>query len=142
LIGKTDDVGRDVGKADDLIDAGAKTGAMNAIDDIPTIHFDGSTPNISRNIREAQEAGQPSLLHRETNPAVIAANRAENVKGWKGPGSMDEYPFASTREGGLGATLAGVPLQEQRIQGGMLSSFYQRYNIGPGDAFRVVVDDF
>ncbi|MFC1466147.1 MAG: NucA/NucB deoxyribonuclease domain-containing protein [Candidatus Brachytrichaceae bacterium NZ_4S206] len=43
------------------------------------------------------------------------------MKGYTGLGSPDEYPFASTYEGDAGAQVKGVPLQEQRIQGGKLA---------------------
>jgi hypothetical protein len=56
-----------------------------------------------------------------------------------GEQSPDEYPFASTYEGGSGAQVLGVPLAEQRIQGGSLSRFYQQNNIGDGDQFLVRV---
>lgn len=36
--------------------------------------------------------------------------------------------------------VAGVPLAEQRIQGGVISSFYQEFGLGQGDPFQVVVD--
>jgi len=43
-------------------------------------------------------------------------------------------------QGGAGARVEGVPLGEQRIQGGVLSSFYQKFGIGQGDPFQVVVN--
>ena len=33
----------------------------------------------------------------------------------------------------------GVPLAEQRIQGGVVSQFYEQSGIGQGDPFQVVV---
>jgi len=80
----------------------------------------------------------PSVLNRETDPDVIAANRAAATRDFDGEGSPDEYPFASTAQGGAGAQVQGVPLAEQRIQGGILSSFYRKFGIGQGDAFEVV----
>ena len=112
-----------------------------ATSEIPEIHFGKDTPEITGNMREAQSEGQDMVLHRETSPDAIRANRAANRAGWKGSDSMEEFPFASTKEGGAGAKLKGVPVSEQRIQGGKLSSFYQKFNIGGGDPFRVVVDD-
>jgi hypothetical protein len=40
---------------------------------------------------------------------------------------------------GLGARVSSAPLEEQHTQGGVLSSFYTKFAIGQGDAFRVVV---
>jgi hypothetical protein len=107
---------------------------------VPEIHFGAKTPNITGNIRKAQADGRNMVLHREANPSAIAGNRAANRSVWHGKGSMEEFPFASTKEGGLGASLAGVPLAEQRIQGGTISSFYQRFGIQDGDPFRVIAD--
>jgi hypothetical protein len=96
------------------------------------------TPAIAAHIRAAQAAGKPAILHR-ISPRP-ADRRPGACRGWRGPGSCDEYPFASTIEGGPGkASIAGVPLWEQRRQGGDLLAFYRRHRIGNGDAFVVVV---
>jgi Deoxyribonuclease NucA/NucB len=96
------------------------------------------TPAIAAHIRAAQAAGKPAILHR-----VVPRPRDRRpgaCRGWRGPGSCDEYPFASTIEGGPGkASIAGVPVQEQRRQGGDLAGFYRRHRIGNGDPFVVVV---
>jgi hypothetical protein len=96
-------------------------------------------PKIAANIRAAHAEGAPSILNRETDPAIIDANRDAATKGFVGEGSPDDYPFASTTQGGTGAKVADVPLGEQRSQGGTLSRFYQNNNIGQGDPFRVRV---
>jgi Deoxyribonuclease NucA/NucB len=96
-------------------------------------------PNIARNIQSALDEGHPGILNRTTNEDLINANRAAACRGFCGPGSPDEYPFASTYQGGAGARVEGVPLSEQRIQGGVLSRFYAKYGISEGDAFRVIV---
>jgi hypothetical protein len=113
-----------------------------AAEDIPVLEIDASVmPNIARNIHAAVvEEGQPEVLFRETDAGVIAANRAAACSAFCGPGSPDEYPFASTMQGGVGARVASVPLAEQRIQGGVLSRFYQKYGIGRGDPFRVTIN--
>jgi hypothetical protein len=96
------------------------------------------TPAIAAHIRAAQAAGKPALLHRVV--PVPRDRRPGACRGWRGPGSCDEYPFASTYEGGPGkASIAGVPLGEQRRQGGDLAGFYRRHRLGNGDAFVVVV---
>ena len=51
--------------------------------------------------------------------------------------SCDEYPFASTYEGGKGATIAEVPLKENQSQGGQLNAFYKKNNIQDGDCYIV-----
>jgi len=56
--------------------------------------------------------------------------------------SCDEYPFASTNQGGAGAVLRCVPLSHNTIQGRQLSSFYAK-NGGTktfkGKSFKVVI---
>lgn len=44
--------------------------------------------------------------------------------------SCDEYPFASSAQGG-GATVAKIPLYSQLVQGGMISAFYAACMIAP-----------
>jgi Deoxyribonuclease NucA/NucB len=96
------------------------------------------TPAIAAHIRAAQAAGKPAILHRLV--PVPPDRRPGACRGWRGPGSCDEYPFASTYEGGPGrASIAGVPVWEQRRQGGDLAGFYRRHRLGDGDAFVVVV---
>jgi hypothetical protein len=107
---------------------------------LPILQIDANImPNIARNIQAALDEGYPSVLTREMNRAQIRANRGEAIAGFHGPGSPDEYPFASTQQGGAGARVASVPLAQQRIQGGVLSQFYQMYDIGQGDSFRVEI---
>lgn len=51
--------------------------------------------------------------------------------------SLDEYPFASSREGGAGARVQPVPVGEQNYDGGVLSAFNMANDIQPGDQFHV-----
>ena len=96
------------------------------------------TPAIAAHIRAAQAAGKPAVLHRIS--PIPQDRRPGACRGWRGPGSCDEYPFASTYEGGPGrSSIAGVPPSEQATQGGDLIGFYTRNRIGDGDAFVVVV---
>jgi hypothetical protein len=96
------------------------------------------TPAIAAHIRAAQAAGKPAILHRIS--PIPRDRRPGACRGWRGPGSCDEYPFASTYEGGPGrSSIAGVPPSEQATQGGDLIGFYTRNRIGDGDAFVVVV---
>ncbi len=109
--------------------------------DLPVHVVDGSrTPQIAHGTEAAFAAGHPNVLHRTTDPDIISANRDAATAGFTGrPSSPDEYPFASTIEGGQGAHVTPVPLREQRIQGGQISSFYQKHGIGDGDPFAVEV---
>ena len=53
--------------------------------------------------------------------------------------SCDEYPFASTYEGGTGAVIAAVPIKENSSQGGQLSAFYRKNDIQDGGCFEVKI---
>lgn len=58
---------------------------------------------------------------------------------YPGAGSCDEYPFASSMEGGAGARTEEVPIREQDCQGGTLSTAYRYQDIAVGDSFLVVI---
>ena len=106
---------------------------------IPTVTFTtGSFPNIAPHIKNAQSTlGKPKQLSRLTDQQKIRANRRAACGSFPGPGSCDEYPFASTHEGGTGAAVKGVPLREQNQQGGFLGGFYRRFKLGDKDKFKV-----
>ncbi|KJK46340.1 hypothetical protein UK23_23775 [Lentzea aerocolonigenes] len=99
-------------------------------------------PNIALHTKLAWAAGHPALLHRgEVGSGT--ANRAlactAAVKAQYKPNSCDEYPHASSQEGGANASTAGVPAGEQRIQGGIVNATYSTNNLQPGDEFLVVI---
>ncbi len=85
------------------------------------------------------------VLNYHANPATAAINRATAIAGnaWRykphlGLNSLDEFPFASTREGGGLALVAAVPLRENCIQGGLLGAFYRWSLRGVPGPFMVV----
>lgn len=114
-------------------------------------------PHIRANIRRIQargdhygEFGQGHPLHREANPAQQTRNRnAVCSRRVVGPPphpnlSCDEYPFASTKEGGTHVPpssrgTAWVPTHEQDSQRGFISSFNQGNRVLDGDAYWVLV---
>jgi transposase InsO family protein len=51
---------------------------------------------LPAHIRAAQAAGKPAILHRIS--PIPRDRRPGACRGWRGPGSCDEYPFASTYE--------------------------------------------
>ena len=57
--------------------------------------------------------------------------RGEDLPVLAGGTSCDEYPFASSRQGGAGGTVAKVPLTSNLRQGGVLRSFYFGCLISP-----------
>jgi hypothetical protein len=114
-------------------------------------------PTIAGHIAFAQATGRPMLLHYAGNPALPYPsgnprpnpNRNSACRGWVAPPppntSCDEYPYASTLEGGANASTMGVPPAEQSTQGGVLSIFYDRFGMLPsrfgpgGNEFAAVV---
>jgi RHS repeat-associated protein len=119
--------------------------AKTAADELPNfVVSKGTTPEIAANVEKALAQGKPSVLTRSEDRALIRQNRRDALRGQPAAGegrSLDEYPFASCVEGGAGACVASVPASEQNIQGGQLSSFYQKYGIKDGDQFKVTVGE-
>ncbi len=114
---------------------------------IPIYLYPGyATPTIGRHIDAAQNAGYPMLLN-YIGPNLNDFNRRQvctkKVKESLSPLSCDEYPFASTIQGGTGASVTGVPDWEQDIQGGYNLKFYSTklpIPFLPLAPFAVVVD--
>jgi RHS repeat-associated protein len=108
---------------------------------IKGVHFvyQAVTEKIYNHTLAAFRAGQPELLHYDSDKARQKERRDEAVKDYpsKGNGTeRDEYPYASTFEGGENALVDYVPAKEQRIQGGTLSALYK--TLSQGDAFLVI----
>ncbi|KAK0547480.1 hypothetical protein OC846_004842 [Tilletia horrida] len=110
-----------------------------------TVVFDCTkVPNICSNDCYAiQCAGKPTSLHRDSADATY--HRTQNA--CKSPNrcsgnptdsnSCDEYPYASSAEGGAGAVTRCVPSHENSVQGGTLSSFYTNNGIKDGAQYNV-----
>ncbi len=113
---------------DEMVELADKV--IDVADNLPILKFSRKKmPNIADNIDEAIETGQPKVLARETDKSAISANRRNALKGVDDAidgNSLDEYPFASSKEGGVGANVKSVPVKEQNIQGGTMSSFYKK----------------
>ncbi|WP_030200701.1 NucA/NucB deoxyribonuclease domain-containing protein [Streptomyces sp. NRRL S-87] len=122
----------------------------------PTVDMSGLEA-ISKNIRGIQQRGGYGIpgdharaLHRLTNASTIRSNRrsvcARSITGAPPETGLqcDEYPFASTKEGGtaLGTFYRGwdwVPAKENSDQGYMLSILYRNNRVLDGDEFWVRV---
>jgi len=110
---------------------------------LPVFVVDWANPehqNLADNIWQALAAGHPSQLDYMGDRAAAALNRGASTYGIPRILSRDEYPFASTLQGGGGAWIGHIPASENSAQGGMLSQFYRR-NSPNGDpfTFRVTV---
>ncbi|PWN95725.1 hypothetical protein FA09DRAFT_362765 [Tilletiopsis washingtonensis] len=110
-----------------------------------TVTFDCSrVPNICSNDCYAIRClGKPTTLTRnspqaEDNRDANACRSPNRCSGNPSDSnSCDEYPFASTSQGGAGASTRCVPSQENSRQGGTLSSFYTRNSVANGDSYSV-----
>jgi hypothetical protein len=108
---------------------------------LPTLTISKArNPDLAAHIDDAQAAGQPSVLTRLQNAAQQNANRQSSLLGVpRAPSGMqlDEYPFASTHEGGAGASVRAIPSGQNSSQGALLRNFYQSFGIQDGDRFIV-----
>ncbi len=98
-------------------------------------------PGIAANTEAAIANCAPEVLTRATR-AQAQINRRNALRGVspapKGM-SRDEYPLASTTQGGVASRVASVSAREQSVQGGIVSQFYSSNRIQPGMSFRVRV---
>jgi hypothetical protein len=99
-------------------------------------------PQLAENIHHAQRAGHPSVLTYAGGDARAAnARRAQATNGVpRIPGlTRDEYPFASTLEGGAGSWVGHVPGNQNSAQGGIIADFARRHGLQGGDLFEVKI---
>jgi RHS repeat-associated protein len=106
---------------------------------LPRLEISASRyPELAENILHAQQAGHPNIL---THGGDAAANRAAaldgvpNIRGL----SRDEYPFASSMQGGGGSWVGHIPASQQQAQGGLIADFLRRTGIKAGDQYEVVI---
>ncbi|MDX8053487.1 NucA/NucB deoxyribonuclease domain-containing protein [Lentzea sp. BCCO 10_0798] len=114
---------------------------QEACDNLKFVIFDArKMPFITRNISTAWKAAKPGVLTKDStaepgNRKVVCLRSFPRTNG----GQCDEYPFASTREGGAGAQEMEVPPRENACQGGTLGAKYGAGGIRDGDSFLVVI---
>jgi RHS repeat-associated protein len=106
---------------------------------LPKLEISASKyPELAQNISHAQRAGHPNVL---THGSDAAANRAAaldgvpNIRGL----SRDEYPFASSMEGGGGSWVGHIPVSQQQAQGGLITQIIRQNGLGVGDQYKVVI---
>jgi hypothetical protein len=102
----------------------------------------GRTPEIWINTRNAFRAGKPRTLTYMNDASAARRNRAAACRDFTpepSGSSCDEYPYASTYEGGSGASIRGVSSTEQSRQGGDLNSVYRRLGYRRGEQFDVAL---
>ena len=114
---------------------------QQACDELKFMIFDArKMPYITRNISTAWKAGKPGVLTKDSvaepqNRKFVCLPSFPRPNG----GECDEYPFASTSEGGKGAQEQEVPGRENRCQGGVIRARYATAGIKDGDSYLVVI---
>jgi len=143
---QADDVAERAARQAPDVRSGAVTPAGSATSSAgqpPTVAFSRDrAPGIADNFDDAVANGKPTTLTR-AGTRTAKDNRRAALKGQEAAPagqSLDEYPFASSVEGGSGAFVRAVPVGEQNYQGGTLSAFYKKYGIEPGDQYVVRFD--
>ena len=102
-------------------------------------------PDVANHVANAQALGFPGFPVPLTrcNPAQAAANRQAALVGlgYAFPNSWDEYPFASSWQGGAWTSVAPVPLWQNLVQGGIIAACYKLENItyAPPTPYFVIV---
>jgi Deoxyribonuclease NucA/NucB len=98
-------------------------------------------PDIAK-FDKAQLAKHPSWATlTRVSPAQADKNRKVACKGFVAPKgeSCDEFPYASTSQGGAGAARKAVKKKENDSQGGNLVGFYNANRLFYGEKFHVKV---
>ncbi|HEV2453565.1 MAG TPA: RHS repeat-associated core domain-containing protein [Verrucomicrobiae bacterium] len=102
-------------------------------------------PKVADNITAAFLMGKPPELER-CLPEQVALNREDAIGPYiatHGPAglgkSLDEYPFASSVQGGIGARVTPVPEWQNWVQGGIISACYRIEGILPEETPYTVV---
>ncbi|HET9493652.1 MAG TPA: RHS repeat-associated core domain-containing protein, partial [Chloroflexia bacterium] len=100
-------------------------------------------PTVGDHIQDAQDAGAPMLVQRTTDRNRINENRRLSCGRMPRPRpagqACDEYPFASTYQGGAGASIRLVDRHDSDVHGGLLNACYGRERIGDRDWYAVVI---
>jgi hypothetical protein len=103
-------------------------------------------PNIAMHVYQAMQSGKPWKLTYigADNDYLNDRNRSDACKYMPSPRptgyECDEYPFASTYQGGTGSSAVLVPAHENHVQGGQLSTFYRSNNLRNGNQFLVGIN--
>jgi len=96
----------------------------------------------TKNMKKYLKKKDGCSLTRQTDRPSIRRNRRLACKKVKPGGtgtSIDEFPFASSTQGGARAAATPIKQSEQNKQGGKLSAFYKKNNITKGDSFYVKI---
>ncbi|MFD2919975.1 DUF6443 domain-containing protein [Terrimonas rubra] len=98
-------------------------------------------PTIYNNLKKSLAKGKPMTITYDSNRSNARKRRREALKNTPiKPGyDRDEYPYASTKEGGNGADVNYVPTSENRRHGGLIGALVVANNMQSGDMFQMVL---
>ncbi len=109
---------------------------------IKGFHFvmEAKTPNIYKHTLSSFLKGYPEILHYDADKGRQTQRRKEATAGYpiRAGYDRDEYPYASTFEGGKWANIAYVPSAENRVGQGLLGLGPLYRTLKSGDAFMVI----
>lgn len=110
--------------------------------ELPVAQFEERLfPGVNDNLAEALARGESPIVERLTGRRNIRRNRRQAQQGLDRPPAemtWEEFPFASSSQGGRGAITTLVERAENNRQGGFLSAFYAKHGIQNGDPFYVL----
>lgn len=98
-------------------------------------------PNIYKNLLKSLAKGKPMIITYDANRQNARQRRREALKNTppKQGYDRDEYPYASTKEGGKGADVNYVPRNENRKHGGLIGALVVGNNMQTGDRFEMLL---
>jgi hypothetical protein len=108
---------------------------------LPTVSYDpATTSDVIAADYAAQANGQPTVLSYTGDRALQQANRRASTGSYPTlpPLQRHEYPYASTYEGGAGASVNYVNAGDNSVHGNYLQNLYASNNYT--DGFRFFVD--
>ena len=125
-----------------LIDKFGEKAEKNNPKKTPTYYvFESRWPNVYKTHKKYLGNGTTKILTYDSNPDNRRERRRESLRGYSvRPGfNRDEFPYATTQEGGKGAAVNYVPSPETKSHGGSLGSFIKENKLKSGDKFLVVL---
>ena len=110
---------------------------------LPVLEFDSNEfKQKTANMQSKMGPNGERTLTRQTSKSAIRRTRKAALKGKTKAGkgkSLDEFPFASSKEGGKNANVMAISRKEQHKQGGKMSGFYKKHKIKNGKKYIVRV---
>lgn len=146
---KVEGLGSNLGNVKIVPKAGSVTEAVEGIEQRPIFKLSKEKyPNHTKMLENAQEEGHPLKgLKKGSGTREAQKNRYEAQKeirkqqGAPPEGyDYDEFPYASTKQGGKGAHVEPVPSEENQAAGRDLGQFYKKYKIKEDDVFDIEIN--